>query len=139
MGFGDNPMVTVLLLAAIVVTVLVTMGCIEDEEVEIDGIVVDGAPEIGNPDYERQEYWIVVEVTNGTRYKIEGEGIWLGYNITDKFHKTVPPEIVKEEEESSEEEKVPSEGLKWVMFLIIIILIIIMTAMLLMRRKLTGM
>lgn len=129
MSFDDNPLMTVLLLAAIVVTVLVT-GCIEEEELEIDGVVVDRAPPIGNPDYERQEYWIVVEAANLTRYRIEGEGIWLGYNITDKFHKTVPPGIVKEiDEPPEEEEESEDSGIVWIVAGVLVILCLFVLAL----------
>ena len=97
MSFGDAIRVSTNSIGAIVVVLTATvllMGCIEETELEIDGVVVERTSEVEYPEYEEQDYWIVVEAMNGTRYTIEGEGLWLANNVSDKFNKTVPVEVV---------------------------------------------
>ena len=87
---------TIAVMMLIIMGGVIIAGCIEEEELEINGVVVDSSPVVELPDYETQEYWISVEVVDGTRYKVKGEGVWMGYDIGDKFKQTVPDDKYEE-------------------------------------------
>ena len=62
----------------------------DDETIDIEGVVIDKS--------EEPEYWIVVEnEEEGKKYRIVSEAFWIGYDIDDNFsEEDIPVENAEE-------------------------------------------
>ena len=81
--------ITVVLAAVLWLMVSGIISEIDDETIDISGIVVEKS--------EEPEYWIIVEnEENGKNYTIESKAFWIVYNIDDNFdEKDISTDIVE--------------------------------------------
>lgn len=94
---GISPIVGTILMVAITIVLaavlwLMVSGMIsemDDETIDISGVVIDKSEEPG--------YWIIVEnEENGKKYIIESKVFWLSYDIDDDFdEKDISMDVVE--------------------------------------------
>ncbi len=92
-----SPIVGTILMVAITIALaavlwLMVSGMIsemDDETIDISGVVVEKS--------EEPEYWIVVEnEEDGKNYTIESKAFWIGYDVDDNFdEKDISMDIVE--------------------------------------------